>query len=241
MGATEVELDFDDKWEKPVFREFEEEIRPEDIEIVDNLLTFKGEIAICYIRDQSTRYKEYKFHICDCETIEKFKMQKRFDERYVATNRNDGHFTVNVVDELSKEITKEGIQKELKICKNCLKRLNYKNYNIKNHSKQNAIFNDFNIEEFFETYGKRLSKMPKHNEHNAPVNKYSENFDDISYNFRASKNWKCEKCGRDFSERRNLLHTHHLNGNKADNSPGNLRALCNDCHSREPGHEHMML
>lgn len=40
---------------------------------------------------------------------------------------------------------------------------------------------------------------------------------------------------------RALLHVHHISGVKSDNRPSNLKALCIDCHSKQPKHEHMAL
>src|SRR5690606_8629747 len=38
-----------------------------------------------------------------------------------------------------------------------------------------------------------------------------------------------------------LLHTHHINGVKHDNSASNLICLCADCHRKEPFHGHMYI
>lgn len=45
----------------------------------------------------------------------------------------------------------------------------------------------------------------------------------------------------DLSLYKHLLDTHHINGVKTDNSDSNLRALCKECHSLEPKHEHMLV
>ncbi|WPU32705.1 HNH endonuclease [Pseudoalteromonas piscicida] len=51
--------------------------------------------------------------------------------------------------------------------------------------------------------------------------------------------YTCEQCGVELSQYKRLLHTHHINGVKTDNSISNLRALCLDCHKKQPKHEHM--
>jgi hypothetical protein len=38
---------------------------------------------------------------------------------------------------------------------------------------------------------------------------------------------------------KDLLHVHHINGVKSDNSEMNLRVLCQYCHGEQPNHEHM--
>ncbi|PMG78006.1 hypothetical protein BCU83_14840 [Vibrio breoganii] len=40
---------------------------------------------------------------------------------------------------------------------------------------------------------------------------------------------------------RQLLHTHHKDGVKTNNSEPNLIALCADCHSKEAFHEHLFV
>ena len=48
-------------------------------------------------------------------------------------------------------------------------------------------------------------------------------------------------CKVDLSSAPDLLHTHHINGVKNDNAPGNLRVLCASCHRRQPKHQHVHL
>jgi hypothetical protein len=50
---------------------------------------------------------------------------------------------------------------------------------------------------------------------------------------------RCEGCGIDLSERRNLLHVHHFDRNKLNNEDYNLIALCALCHSDRDGHRHI--
>lgn len=47
------------------------------------------------------------------------------------------------------------------------------------------------------------------------------------------------RCGSDLNTESKLLHAHHINGNKSDNSRSNLRALCADCHKKQPHHGHL--
>jgi len=53
---------------------------------------------------------------------------------------------------------------------------------------------------------------------------------------------KCTKC-HSSNERWNPLHIHHIKKlrNGGSNKPDNLITLCKNCHSKEPGHEHMLL
>jgi 5-methylcytosine-specific restriction endonuclease McrA len=63
---------------------------------------------------------------------------------------------------------------------------------------------------------------------------YVENWDEISVQRKIATNWTCSDCGVCLSGHHNLLHTHHLNRDKQNNSDTNLRVLCKCCH-REQG------
>ena len=68
---------------------------------------------------------------------------------------------------------------------------------------------------------------------------YADNWKDISRDLRDSRNWICECCGVNLRNTPALLHTHHINGVKRDNRQENLKALCIDCHRKQPQHDYM--
>ena len=70
---------------------------------------------------------------------------------------------------------------------------------------------------------------------------YTEDWSKISSHYRVEKGFQCEQCNVNLRSNRGLLHVHHVNGVKSDNSPRNLKALCIDCHSKQPMHSHMAL
>ncbi len=72
-------------------------------------------------------------------------------------------------------------------------------------------------------------------------NEYTEDWGDISEIYRLSVGWICEDCGVDLASNKFFLHVHHLDRNKKNNKNENLRALCVQCHSDQPGHGHMKL
>ena len=69
---------------------------------------------------------------------------------------------------------------------------------------------------------------------------YPKDWTNVSLDRRDESRWRCENCGNDFSTMHHLLHTHHCDGDKSNNSRENLRVVCVRCHSDYPGHNHML-
>lgn len=208
-------------------------------------LLYKGVKVLLYIRDQTnyhlqnvdlSQYKsQYKFHIAYCSTLESMYQQGKY-EKYVVSTRNDGLFLVR----LSNGHDVATSTQELKVCKNCLKRLNYKNYNNVSYQEQKQIYESFCLEEFFSVKDSNyrfLGTLPRRNDKNAPINEYTEDWESISYIYRQRVNWKCERCEKDCSHNHGDLHVHHKDGDRSNNQVWNLEALCTNCHTKE--HPHM--
>jgi hypothetical protein len=77
----------------------------------------------------------------------------------------------------------------------------------------------------------------------APINTYPADFPRISTQVRAAAAWRCQEgaCKYDCSSPslRQYLHVHHLNGNRADSGARNLKAVCVECHAKQPMHSHV--
>ncbi len=208
-----------------------------EIEVLpDGTLEYEGQKIIVYIRDQKISYNgvqaEYKFHIAWCKTLEDMKEKGRYS-RYVVSQREDGNFYVNLLN--GNNVVKRDSLEPMKVCKNCLNRLNYNNY----IANKNQVYEKFKIIEFLEKYNTKISIRPKYNDRNAPLSVYSEDWNHTSFELRKRANWKCSKCGRDYTNDKKNLHVHHINGVLGDDSITNLIVLCKECHSKEAMHSHI--
>lgn len=96
------------------------------------------------------------------------------------------------------------------------------------------------ISELYSTYStvfreNKFPQLPK------TLPGYTEDWASVSKAFRALKKYTCECCGVDLNQHKNLLHAHHIDGNKRNNAHTNLQALCADCHRKQPMHGHMLI
>jgi len=211
-----------------------------DVESIGGLLSYKGRQILLYIPEQYridevavSPEKGTKFHLADCRTLKEMRSRNRYN-RYVGINGESQTFPVHGTSRHSGEHRDENV--ELKVCKNCLKHLNYKGYET-GPTPKGKIFNEFNISEFFARHTTIFEYLPTQL---YPKTKgYTSDWSEVSRKYRAEQNYCCEQCSVNLSEDKGLLHCHHINGNKPDNSYSNLKALCIDCHRRQPMHEHL--
>ena len=218
------------------------EVHINEVEMQSGMLAFQGRQVLLYIQDHGTGVQEAlddgikgnKFHVADCVTLKKMRAAGRF-QRYVATNNIEGTFMISGSDYYSGQAV-EG-KTRLRVCKNCLSKLNYKGYSQGNRAK---IFDAFSLTEFFETFSSFFPHMPKRMAGNND-SLYTDDWPQLSARCKALKNYICESCHVDLSDHKHLLHVHHRNGVKTDNSASNLQVLCADCHRKQPLHDWMFV
>lgn len=225
------------------------ELAPEDIKLIDGssgvLRDREGKQIMLYIPDQGHnintaladgKCKEARrVHVAECRTIVDMRQKGRFNGHYVMINRLDGLFPVHGTDHQNQAI--EG-ETALAVCRYCLAALNYRNYSALVSEDKTTLVNTFSFMDFFECFSSYFSCFPKAAT-DKKIGGYTADWSVISAKLRNSLNYCCEQCGVDLTKWKNLLHTHHINGNKSDNRRQNLRALCVDCHKKQPHHDHL--
>ena len=222
------------------------EVNFEDIDFDTGLASYEGRQVLLYIKDHSYGDKIHrvlqdgsqgnKYHVSFCSTLESMRNKGRF-ERYVVTNKLNGIFPVSGTDTVSNEYI-EG-ETQLAVCQVCLKGINYTKFTTLGSQSERKLFaKNFNLADFFETYSSFFKYMPTGVAGNSK-NQYSENWDEISRRTREKYDFQCQQCGLDLHTHKRLLHVHHINGVKSDNSSSNLTPLCCDCHRKQPNHQHI--
>jgi len=221
------------------------EIPIEDVGVLnDGTHVYKGRRVIVYIRDvpvYGDRYSLPKYHLAMCETLARMIEEKRYQKRYVVATRDDGKFNIQKIrgDNVLKS------DEALAVCQHCLDELKYKGFSLRMKSAQRATaVHDFSINTFFEEYGRTcVWATPKFDADHAPPNVYSAHFYRIAKAIKEQRGYRCESisCKIDLSNPQNqkFLHAHHIDADKSDSHPTNIRLLCIRCHATMFQHSHL--
>jgi hypothetical protein len=218
-----------------------------DVAMEEGLLSYKGRQVLLFIPDHSNRKdsietvladpsKGNRYHVADCEHLVKMRKQNRYN-RYKVTNNIDGDF--DIYGNGSNKQLVDG-KAALNVCQFCLSKLNYKGADNEGFSGRKKIATEFKLLEFFSKYSSLFKYYPKTRIEDAHKG-YTDDWDKVSLKVRTASNYSCGHCNVSLIHHKGLLHTHHLNGEKSDNSAGNLIPLCADCHRKEPYHDHMQV
>jgi len=215
----------------------------DELTILSNgTFAYKDSRVLLYIRDVHVyghQESEPRYHLFNCTTLKEMSQKGRFD-RYVVSNKSNGEFRINILR--NKRITTTE-NRRLCVCQNCLDGLQMNGFNLRmRKSDKKRLVAEFVPDDFFKIYPRSLHAVkPRHDSDTAPLNVYPPDFQQISERLRRGKGWQCQKCQQILSppHLRQYLHVHHVNGNRSDNIPQNLKILCVACHAEEPQHSHM--
>ena len=217
-------------------------VKLSEVEEYAGLLTYQGRQVVVFIPDHSyktvsvveraPKSEGNKFHFSNCSTLQSMRNSGRYEHRYHAHQNIEGEFQI-----FDKSTSAEV---ELAPCQNCLKHLNYKGFNQLEGNRKSEVVQNLTLWKLFSTYSTvfdedKLPQLPN------PIPGYTDDWDSISFQYRAKQQFKCEECGIDLNDHRHLLHTHHKDGNKQNNRETNLQALCMDCHRKQPYHGHLLI
>lgn len=215
-------------------------INPENLDIKAGMLCYQGYQVVVFIPDHQYKGVEAvlqnfangnKYHVAECSTIQSMKAKGQYETRYSASRNPDGIF--QIFDQHQQANT------PLLPCQNCLKHINYKGFRGMLSAEKRALVNHLKIDDLLSTYSTLFKEEPKRQRIN--LFGYSNNWQEITLEYRKSKNFTCECCGVNLTSEGALLHTHHINRNKQDNAPENLQALCIDCHRKQDNHDHLKI
>ena len=169
-----------------------------------------------------------KVHFTACPTITGKKKIEKYDVQYVLIRRGDGKFPAKfIIDNHERD---EDFY-EMLPCQHCLNKLNLK-------------MEDFSFAKYLESDPKSQSLPPPiYTPTTIPqVGNYTSDWPKIARAAKKEEDYTCEKCGichKGHRDKYKLIQAHHINGQRGDNRPSNLRVLCCCCHRQEPEHGHM--
>ena len=231
----------------------------DSISTVAGMFSHKGEHAFLYIDEpyhaedvlmQKPAEAAQRFHLVKhCPSLLTMHNAGK-SERYVLKQTSTGLFPCKPLDSFTgKTRTDIVIDAQLMPCKNCLAELAYQGYSKPGSKSQrrdrdlnDKIFRGFDVNSFFEHYEPFFfdTNYYRQNPNDGKANYISDHLK-IRDQLLVQKNYCCDgkNCGVQLKDKTSLLHMHHLNSSKGDNSRDNLKILCIICHSLEPNHQHM--
>jgi len=190
------------------------------------LLSYQGSQVLVYIPDQGSRLYDVlkdpsvgtKFHVSHCSTLDWMARQNR-NHRYVATNDTSGVFS------LEGNHYSEPQKGRLKICKNCLKHLNYQGYTDAK-SDRYKIFDQFVLTQFFATFSS-LFRYPYSHHYRAGSESPVVQQKKATFRQAVTNTTECHRCHVSLTGNMVVSESLHESTNRQ------TTILCRDCDRRE--------
>ena len=229
----------------------------------EGYLTYKGRPIVVYLRDQFLKPQNYKagrynpYHICMCDALRRAMAGNRYEARYVMTYNKSANFMVNLFvrnHEYGKKTEKkeQGVYRMLRVCQDCLRELNYKNFRRYcghgiewfkggNPRKRAEIVDSFRIDEFLMTpmsVGKSRLELGEHRPLGGPKKEYQLT-PEVKEELKKLAGYCCEICENQFPS--DKLQIHHRNHQEGINTRGNLVVMCEKCHDELHKREDLMV
>lgn len=218
-------------------------VSPDDIDIgKDGELLYHNEHVIVYIKDtrqtldniRNKKHNAKKFHLAWCRTLDDKNRRGTYKSRYVVTNNTTGLFKVDAfVDDTKTNIIES--EEELFVCQNCLDILNYKGFEVGSEKNGRLQFvENFEIGEFFSDYKDSpqigFMDLPHRTDKTARKAEYSKEFKRRSELAKEKANYTCQDCNVYLGEHKRLLHCHHKDHIKTNDTFANYAVVCALCH-----------
>ena len=201
-----VEVELDDVRNKMEFTD-------EGIFLNDDVTNSRQQIFL-YKRDYYlSQFGKPRYHTHKCDVIQEFINKGRFHD-YRRANTD----VVMVRDRDDNYIDKE--VSCLPLCKYC--------------AKMTINYEGQDSSDFVELLKQaRDAEIDKKENKEVDIFGYTKEWETVSRNYRESHNYTCEECGITIDDPfdRQFIQVHHINGDKTDNNPKNLKCLCINCHA----------
>ncbi|MFN3821275.1 MAG: hypothetical protein ACK4OO_02985 [bacterium] len=146
LGCKPEEIDF-----KPWYIYLEIPVPPDD-GLPFNL---DGKLVIVYIKKQSLLIypkngeSPYKYHLIHCKTLKAFVTMGKYEKKYVMTDDPGEEYEVEIDEKYSSQFPSEpNLKLKMNVCKNCLYKINYKDYASKDDLERKNIYKNFSLKDY---------------------------------------------------------------------------------------------
>lgn len=227
------------------------EIREDESSVGMYFIDSNGVKHVGFLYLQDYKLDEYgppKYHLCNCATIQDFKLKGYFHkyrwantESVTVINRNTGvevrydHLElckncISMIRALAGHVTFQTSEQFVEFVKNKV----YGNETVDN----DGLLDDLGEAAIADDIKKELGLTGTDFGAEYDIFGYVHGWEQISKAYREKHDYTCERCGIHIEDPldRRFIHVHHKDGNKANNSESNLECLCIDCHSHVDTH-----